>query len=195
MVWMPNFSRVFLCGPHKQQGLGGQLPDDAFHLLPAKDGDGVRLFVVAAQLGEHLVVGHPNGDREPQLFFHGPPDLLGNLLPIPEEPLAAVDIQPAFIQAEGLHQVCEPAVNLLGHAGVLCVPLPVGLYQLKPGAFPHGLPDGLRCLHPHFLGQHVFGQDNAVTALLVPGHSHGHVPVLRGEQRLHRGVEVVHIHM
>ena len=186
---------LFRVGPHKQQSLGGQLPDDGLHLLPAKDGDGVGLFVIAAQLGEHLVVRHPDGHGEAQLLLHRLADLLGNLLPVAEEPLAAVDVQPALVQAEGLHLVGEAVVDFLGHAGILQVPLPVGRHQLQIWALALGLPDGLRCLDAHALCQHVFGQDDAVAALLVPGHSHGHVLVLRRKQCLHRGVEVVHVHV
>ena len=133
--------------------------------------------------------------RQAQLLLHRPADLLGNLLPVAKEPLAAVDVQPALVQAEGLHLVGEAVVDFLGHAGILQVPLPVGRHQLQTWALAHGLPDGLRRLDAHALCQHVFGQDDAVAALLVPGHSHGHVLVLRREQCLHRGVEVVHVHV
>ena len=181
--------------PHKQQRLCRQLPDHGLHLFPAKDRDGIGLFVVAAQLGKHLVIGNSNGHRQAQLFLHRPANLVGNLLPGPKQPFAAVDIQPAFVQAEGLHLVGKPGVDLLGLLGIQGISLSMGLHQLKLRTLPLGLPNGFRRLDTLLLCQHILRQNDPVTALLIPCHGHGHIPVFRREQRFHRSVEIVHVHV
>ena len=41
-------------------------------------GDGVRLFHVAAQLGQNLVIRHTDGNRDPQFLADALADFLGD---------------------------------------------------------------------------------------------------------------------
>ena len=101
-------------GSHKQQRFTGQLPDDGFHLFPAEHRHSVRFLVITAQLRKYFIEGHPDGDRKAQFLFDPLSDLFSNLPAVPKQLLAAVDVQPAFIQAEALHPVGITTVNLLG---------------------------------------------------------------------------------
>ena len=71
----------------------------------------------------------------------------------------------------------------------------MGGHQHQAGAFALGLPDGFGGLHPTGLGQLVFGQDDAVAALRISGHRHGHLPQLGTVKAFTGGEEVVAIHM
>ncbi len=186
---------LFGAGAHQQQVRTGHVPDDLFHLPAAKLRNRVGLFVVAAQLGENFVKGHANGHGQAQLRLHPLADGFGNAPPIAKEQAAAVHIQPALVQTEGLHPVGVVLVNLFGQLRKIGIALMMGRHQLEARALAHGLPDGLGGLHAFGLGKHIFRQYNAVAAFLVPGHGHGHVPVLGGVKGLDRGVKVVHIHM
>ena len=64
---------------HKEQVGDRQRPDDGLPVGGGDDGGGVRFFVVAAQLGEHLIIGDPHRDGQPQLRPDDFPQLVRQL--------------------------------------------------------------------------------------------------------------------
>ena len=90
----------------------GQGPDHVPVIAFGDDRGGVRFFVVAAQLGEHLVEGHPDGGGELQLPPDTGADLVGDGRAGAEQAHAAADVQPALVQPEGLHPVGVAHVDL-----------------------------------------------------------------------------------
>ena len=110
-----------------------------------------------------------------------------------EEMEGAGDVQPALVDAEGLHQVGVLLVDLVDPAGEVPVLAVVGREKNQLGALFSGLPDGLGSLDSEGFGRLVLGQDDAVAALRVSAHRHRQVAQLRVVQQLHRGVEAVQI--
>ena len=182
-------------GPaHEQEIPHRQRPDDLAPVLRGDDGGGVRLFVVAAQLGEDLVEGHAHRHGEAELLLHAAADLIGNGPGIAAEKVhAAGDVQPALVHAEGLHQIGVVAVELVDLAGILPVQSVVGGEEHQPGGFLLGLPDGLRRLDAQLLGVFVFGQNDAVAGGGIAADGHRQVLKLRVAQQLHRGEKAVQI--
>ena len=180
--------------PHKEQVRHRQGPENLGHLFPGNDRGGVGLFVVAAQLGKHLIKRDPHGNGQPQFPLHLLPQPVRQGRRVPaEESQGPRHIQPALVDAEGLHQVCIPAVDLPGQAGVIPVLVMVGGQKQQGRALPPGLPNGLRRLYPLGLGRLVLGQDDPVAGRRVPADRHGLLPQLRVAQQLHRGIECVQI--
>ncbi len=58
-----------------------QRPDERAEILLGDDGRGVRLFQVAAQLGEDLVERNADGNGDAELATHSPADLVGDRRP------------------------------------------------------------------------------------------------------------------
>ena len=103
------------------------------------------------------------------------------------------DIQPAFVDAEGLHQIGVFPVDPVDTAGIVPVLVVVCGEEDQVGTFLPGLPDGFGGFDAKGLGRFVLGQDNAVAAFRVAADRHRKVAQLRVVQQLHRGVKTVQI--
>lgn len=195
MVSTPYCPNVALGGAaHEQQVPHRQGPHDVPPVLPRNNGGGVGLFVVAAQLGEHLVEGHAHGDGEPHLLPQAGADVIRQLSGVVAEQVqAAGDVQPALIDAEGLHQVGILPVDGVDTAGVLGVQSVVGRQQDQVRTLLLGLPHRLRRLDAPALGGLVLGQDDAVAGGGIAADGHRHLPQCRLVQQLHRGEKAVEV--
>ena len=173
----PVLSQQLLGGAaHPQQVAHRQGPHDVLPVVPADDGGGVGLFVVAAQLGEDLVEANAHRDGQPQLLPQPVAQLVGDGLAVAAEQVhAAGDVQPALVDAEGLHQVGILAVDGVDLPAVLLIQPVMGRQGDEVGRLPLGLPDGLRRFHAQALGGLVLGQHDAVAGLRVAAHRHRHV--------------------
>ena len=179
---------------HIQQRPHRQRPDDVPPVLPGDDGGGVGLFVVAAQLGEHLVEGDPHGESQPHLPLHPLPQPVRHGPGVPAQQVEGVgDVQPALVDAEGLHQIRVLVVDGVDLFGDLPVQIVVRRQQHQSRTLLLRLPDGLRRLDAVFLGRLVLGQDDAVAGGGVPADGHRHVPQVRPVPQLHGGVKAVEI--
>ena len=179
---------------HEEKVGHRQRPHLFRHVCPGEDGGCVWLFHVAAQLGKNLVERDTHTDGETSLFLHGAPDLVGDGPAVPtEEVHGAGNVQPALVDAKGLHQIGVPLIDGVDPLGPQPVLVVVGGEEDEIGAFPPGLPDGLRRLDLEFLGRLVLGQDDAVAALRVAAHRHRLVLQLRLVPQLHRGVKAVEV--
>ena len=179
---------------HIEQVGHRQRPDQGTKVIRRDQGDGVRFFVVAAQLGKHLVEGDSHRDGQAQLPPHPTAELVGQGQGVPaEEVERASDVQPALVDAEGFHQIGVLLIELVYLAGELPVLVVVGGKENQPGTLFPGLPDGLRGLDTEGLGRLVFCKDDAVAAGRVAAHRHWEVAQFRVVQQLHRGVKAVQI--
>ena len=180
--------------PHIEHIPRREGPDKLPPVLPANHGGGVGLFVVAAQLGEDLVEGDPHGEGQTQLLFHPPPEGIRQGRPVHAEEVEGVrHVQPALVDAEGLHQIGVLIVDSVDPPGVLPVEPVVGRQEDQLRAFLPGLPDGLRRPDAEALGGVVLRQDDAVTGRGVPADGHGELFQFRVVQQLHGGVEAVQV--
>ena len=103
------------------------------------------------------------------------------------------DVQPALIDAEGLHQVRVLLVDGVDLFGDLPVQFVVGWQQHQLRALFLGLPDGFRRLDAEFFRRFILGQDDAVAGRGIPAHRHGHVLQVWSAPQLHGGVKAVQI--
>ena len=174
--------------PHRQR------PDDLPPVLPGDDGGGVRLSVVTAQLGKDLVEADAHGEGQSQLLPDGPADVIRDGLGIPaEEVSAASEVQPALVDAEGLHKVGVAGIDAVDGPGVEAVLVMVGRQEVEVRTFAPGLPDGLCRLNAAGLGRLVLRENDAVPGVGVAADGHRHRPELRTAQKLHRGEEAVEV--
>lgn len=168
-----------------------------YSFLPAvrgQDRGGVRLFVIAAQLGKDLVEGHAHGTGQPCFVPHHCADLVGNDFAVAAEQMHAPrDIQPAFVDAERFHKVSIATIDGVDLLGVCAVTLPMRRQKDETGTFPAGLPDGFRCDDAVSFGGLVFSQDNTVAGGGVAAYSHGFPAQLGILQQFHGGVKAIHI--
>jgi len=190
--------------PGQFGGGGGAYIQQVAHRLPpgqipvivlSNDGGGVRLFQVAAQLGKDLVEGYPNRDGKPQLPPHPSPDVVGNHRAGAEKLLAAGHIQPALVQAKGLHPVGVGDIEFPGGGGNLQVAVIMGRDHQQVRASLLGLPDGLARGDAVCLGLIALGQDDAVAGGRVAADGHRLAPESGVVQALHRCVKIVHVHV
>ena len=103
----------------------------------------------------------------------------------------AGDIQPAFIDAEGFHQIGIFLIDLIDQTGVFAVRLTMGRHQHQIGAFALGLPDGLGRLDAVAFGQFVFSEDDAVAAFRVAADGHRHLFQFGTQDAFYRCVKAV----
>ena len=66
-------------------GFRGQGVEDAFPVLTGDEGGGVGLFVIAAHLGENLVVGNADGNGNSDFLFNTFPYHVGNFFSASEK--------------------------------------------------------------------------------------------------------------
>ena len=179
---------------HPQHIADREGADDLLPILTGDDRRRIGLFVVAPQLGKHLVEADPHGDGEPQLLADTVADHVRHRLRIAaEEVHTARNIQPALVNAEGLYQVGVLPVNLVDAAAILGVQIVVGRQRHQTGGFLLGLPNGLRRLDPQLLGRLILSENDAVPRLGIAAHRHRHVLEGGIVQQLHRGVKTVQV--
>ena len=115
-------------------------------------------------------------------------------LGVPAEEVEGVgDIQPALVDAEGLHQVGVLLIDGIDLLRDLPVQAVMWRQQHQSRALLPGLPDGLRRLDAELLGRLIFRQDDTVAGGGVPADSRGNVPQVRVAPQLHGGVKTVQI--
>ena len=182
------------CPPHKEQVRDGQGPDDGLPVGGGDDGGGVRFFIVTAQLGEHFIIGDPHGDGQTQLCPDDLPQLIRQLPSIlAKEVQGTRHVQPALINAEGLHQVGVALIDTVDQLGIVAVLVMVGGEEDQVGTLFPCLPDGFGGLDLEVLGGLVLGQDDAVAGGGVAADRHRFLPQLRMLQQLYRGEKAVQI--
>ena len=181
--------------PYIEQILHRQGVDHLPVVVPFNTGDGVRLFIVAAQLGGDFVVCHPDAAGDAKLELHPVTDFSGNGHGGAEHPYAAGDVQPVFIQAEGLDLVGIVLINFPCHLAEADIFPHIRGQHDQMGTALSGLPDCHTGLDAIWLGNIVGGQHNAVPLLLAAAYRQRLVPQLRVALHLHRGVKTVLIHV
>ena len=180
--------------PHPQQIAHRQGPYDGLPVAAVNDSSSVGFFVITAQLGEDLVEADAHRDGQPQLLTQPFPQLIGDGFPVAAEQMhTAGDVQPAFVDAEGLHQIGVLPVNGVDLAAVLPIQAVVGRKGDEMGRLLPCLPDGLRRLDAQLLGSLVFRQHDAVPGLRITAHRHRYVPQRRIAQQLHRCEEAIQV--
>ena len=113
-------------------------------------------------VGKHFIKGDPHGDGHPQLLFHRPAAGWPRATGSPQKVEGARHVQPALINAEGLHQVGVAGVDLPGQFGV--IPVLVGWWagrRMRSGHFRRAC-QMVSAVSPQSLGRLVLGQDDAV---------------------------------
>ena len=166
-------------------------PDLVPVVFAREHGRAVRLFVVAAQLGERAVERHTDRDRQPDLLAHPSAQLVRDLLARAEQVHRAGDIQKGLVNAERINQIGVLQIQLVALARIFDVFRAVRCDQPQVGALAPGLPDGFGGLHAERLGFFVFRQDDAVAALRVAADRGGTVRKIGVEQGLDRSVKRV----
>ena len=143
---------------HIQQIAHRQGPDDALPVFPGDHRGGVRLLVVAAQLGKDLVEADAHGEGQPQFFLNAPPKRVRQCPGVAAEQMEGVgDIQPALVDAEGLHQVGVFVIDGVDFFGIYPVQIVMGRQQHQVRAFFLSLPDGFGRLNAKPFGGLVLG--------------------------------------
>ena len=176
-----------------QQVLHRQRIDDLFVIVLFDPGDSIRFSVVAAQLGCHLIVCHANAGRDAQLFLDAAADLPGDGHGGAVQAHAPRHVQPALIQAEGLHLVGVVLIDLPGIAADPDVLRHIRRqdHQIRTDLF--GLPDGHAGFDPAWLCHIVGGEHDPVPLFLAAADSDRLSPQLRVALDLHGCVKSVDI--
>ena len=186
--------QLLRCLAHAKHIADRERADDLLPILAGDDRGGIGFFIVAPQLGKHLVEADPHGDGEPQLLADTVADHVRHRLWVAaKEVHAARNVQPALINAEGLNEVSVLPVNLVDAAAVFSVQIVVGRQRHQTGGFLLGLPNGLRRLDPQLLGRLILSKNDAVPRLGIAAHRHRHVLESGIVQQLHRGVKTVQV--
>ena len=167
-----------------------QRPDLLPKVLRRDDRGRVRLFHVAAQLGEDLIIGNAHGQRKPQLPLRPRAQLRGDLFAA--EGMTR-HVQPRFVQSEGLDIVGVFGVDFAHHLRKAHVFWEIRRHDLQLRALLPCLPDGLAGGHAHPLGGHVFGQHDAVARVGIAADGHGKIAKRRIVDAFDAGVKIVQV--
>lgn len=170
-----------------------QRPQKLAEVFPRDLGGGVGLLVLAAHLGKGLVEGNAGRKRHSQLFPDCAADGVSDLPSAAEQLLAGRDVEPRLIDAERLDHVGKALIDFVDQTAVIAVFFHVRTHEHQLGTFFLRLPDGLRRYHSVLLGQLIFGQNDAVTAVGIAADGHGLVLEVRTLKQLYRSVEAVHV--
>ena len=138
-------------------------------------GDGIRLFEVAAELGNGLIEGDADRDGQSGLAADALTQGIGDVLPAPEQLLRAGHVQPALIDAERLDKIGVLAVDGVDLARIAHVEVMVRAHEHEVRAFLLRLIDRLRRGDALPLGKLVFGEDDAVAFLGFAADRHRNV--------------------
>ena len=178
-----------------EQLLHGQIPDALPEMLRRQRGDRVRLFHVAAQLGEDLVIRYADGYRDAQLLANPLADFLGDLHAVRECEACLREVNPVFIQPEGLHPGGILLVDAAHFAAEAHVEIEIRRHADQLRAFLLRLPDGFAGFDAVSLGDRVLGQDDAVARLHAAADGHGLIADLRRIQAFDGGIIAVCVAM
>lgn len=98
------------------------------------------------------------------------------------------NVQPAFVDAERLHQIGVLIIDCVDPPGVFVISLMVGRQQNQVRAFLPGLPDRFRRLNAVFFCRVILRQDDAVAGGRIAADGGRNVFQLRVGQQFHRRV-------
>ena len=112
------------------------------------------------------------------------PDAVRDLRSGAEQGPACGDIQPGFVDTEGLHHVRILLVQTVQTAAEFPVFFMLRREQHQIGAFTSGLPDGFCGDDAAGLCGLIFGQNNSMTKFRIAADGYRHIPELRMIQKL-----------
>ena len=112
----------------RQERVRGQGPHALLEIL-AKNRRAVRLFVIAAELGERAVERHADRDGQSDLLAHAAAQLVRNMLAGAEQVHRAGDIKEGFVNAERIDKIGVLQVQLVAFARKLHIFAPMRCYQ------------------------------------------------------------------
>ena len=179
---------------YKKKIADGKGIDDLFPVFAGNKGGSIGLFVVAAQFGKDFVERNTHRKSEAQFSAYPVSDLICHLDGISAEKMAAArNIQPAFVNAKGLHKVGILGVDGVDFLGVNMVEVVVGRKKHQIGALLFGLPDGFCRGYAALFGELVFGKDNAVAGGGVAADGHGNILQIGAGKKFYGGIETVEV--
>ena len=178
-----------------EQRVDRQRPHNLAEVRAVDDGDGVRLFEVAAELGNGFVEGDTDRHGEPGLAADALTQKIGDVLPAPEQLLRAGHIQPALVDAERLDKVGILTVNGVDLARIAHIEVVMRAHKHEVRALFLRLVDGLRGDDALPLGKLVFGEDDAVAFLRLAADRHRDIPQRGVQHRLDRRKKSIQVRM
>ena len=170
-----------------------QRPEKVFVILTGNNRRRVRLFVLAAHLGEDLVKRNACRKGKSVSFADTLSDLIGDLLATTKKLLTGSNIQPAFVHAKRLNLIGILQIDLVDQLAVMSIFVMMWRDCLQTGTFFLRLPNGLRGNDTVGFGNLVFGQYNTMTVVRASANGHWHIPQFRIVQKLNGGEEPVHV--
>lgn len=181
--------------PNIQKFRHGQRPDTLLPVFRGEYSHRIRLFHVAAQLGQYLAKGYPDGNREAEFLLDGGANLIRDFLCLIKGTADRRNIDPALIHAIRLNPVGVSAVDRSGQLGILAVLVILRRYNDQAGTGPPGLPIRHASFDASGLGLRACGQYDAVPFLRAATNRDSLVLELRVQHLLHARVELVHVDM
>ena len=112
-----------------QECVRGQGPHALLEIFARKDRRAVRLFVIAAELGERAVERHADRDGQSDLLAHAAAQLVRDMLAGAEQVHRAGDIEEGFVNAERIDKIGVLQVQLVAFARKLHIFAPMRCYQ------------------------------------------------------------------
>ena len=112
-----------------QKRVRGQGPHALLEIFARKDRRAVRLFVIAAELGERAVERHADRNGQPDLLAHAAAQLVRDMLARAEQVHRAGDIEEGFVNAERIDKIGVLQVQLVALARKLHIFAPMRCYQ------------------------------------------------------------------
>ena len=164
---------------------------DSFKIFPGNNSGGIRFFIIASQLGKNFVVGYAHRDGEPCFPPHCLPEFICDLLPASKEQSASSDIQPTFVDTEGLYLIGIAEINLIYDFRIFSIFIVVRFCQEQAGAFLFCLPYGFGRSDIIPFCKLVFCQYDAVAVFRISADSHRHMFIFRMKEAFHRSVKTV----
>ena len=181
--------------PNIQKFRHGQRPDTLLPVFRGEYSHRIRLFHVAAQLGQYLAKGYPDGNREAEFLLDGGANLIRDFLCLIKGTADRRNIDPALIHAIRLNPVGVSAVDRSGQLGILAVLVILRRYNDQAGTGPPGLPIRHASFDASGLGLRAGSQHDAMSFLRTAANCDGLVFKLRVQHLLHARVELVHVDM
>ena len=181
--------------PADIQKVGDGEREDLFaEVLAVHHRDGVRLFEVGGELGEHFIEADPHRNGEAELRFDGGADAFGDLFSAAEDGTAG-DVKPAFVHAEGLDLIGEAGVDLPARPRIAGVFRKARRTDDEAGALALRLPDDVARLDAARLRLFALGKNDAVAKFGVAADGDGLAGKFGEQFALDGGVKVVEIGM
>ncbi len=191
----PEFMK-FLLGrtPHIEQFFRRQRPNGLFIIFLRDFGHGVGFFHIRAELGKNLVPAHADAHRDADLLFHPFAYRMGDLRAAAEQKQTLRNVEPTFVDTERLDTVGIILVDFTHFFGNFEILREIRLHFHKlAAAFLPRFPIDVARLYARALGDHVFGEHDAVPIFLRPHDHHGFLADFGTAQTFHRGVKIIQI--